>query len=278
MGVVNVTPDSFSDGGLLGRPGVRDRARAASSSRTAPTSSTSAASPRARAPPGRWSTEELDRVLPVIEALAADGVTVSVDTMRAEVAERALAAGARIVNDVSGGLADDRMLEVVAARERDVRRHALARAQRRTCGTSRLRPRGRRRGQHRARRARGAGRGDRGGRRRPGPDRARPGPGLREDARARLGAAPRARRPRTASACRCWWGPAASRSSAGCWAQPAALRPAGERDAATTALTTWLALRRPPVWGVRVHDVRATRDALAVVDRLTRPPEARGEP
>ena len=48
------------------------------------------------------------------------------------------------------------------------------------------------------------------------------------------------------------------------------LRPAPERDAATVALTTYLALHRP-VWGVRVHDVRGTRDALAVVDHLTRP-------
>ncbi|MDP3892609.1 dihydropteroate synthase, partial [Nocardioides sp.] len=59
-------------------------------------------------------TEELDRVLPVIEALAATGAVVSVDTMRAEVAHAALAAGATVVNDVSGGLADPRILDVVA--------------------------------------------------------------------------------------------------------------------------------------------------------------------
>ena len=59
--------------------------------------------------------EELARVIPVITALAADGAVVSVDTMRSEVAREAVGAGARIVNDVSGGLADPEMLPVVAA-------------------------------------------------------------------------------------------------------------------------------------------------------------------
>jgi dihydropteroate synthase len=59
--------------------------------------------------------EELRRVIPVIEALVAENVPVSVDTMRAEVAEAAIGAGARLVNDVSGGLADPDMPQVVAA-------------------------------------------------------------------------------------------------------------------------------------------------------------------
>ena len=50
-----------------------------------------------------------------------------------------------------------------------------------------------------------------------------------------------------------------------------AVRPVTERDPATTALTTWLAVQPTPVWGIRVHDVRSSRDALAVVDRLTTP-------
>ncbi|WP_060881041.1 dihydropteroate synthase, partial [Streptomyces scabiei] len=54
------------------------------------------------------------RLLPVVRALAADGAVVSVDTMRAEVAARALEAGARLVNDVSGGLADPGMLPLMA--------------------------------------------------------------------------------------------------------------------------------------------------------------------
>ena len=58
--------------------------------------------------------EELDRVVPVISALAAAGAQISVDTMRSEVAHAALAAGAEIVNDVSGGLADPAILDVVA--------------------------------------------------------------------------------------------------------------------------------------------------------------------
>lgn len=58
--------------------------------------------------------EELRRVLPVVRGLAAEGVTVSVDTMRASVAEQAVAAGAALVNDVSGGLADPAMVPVVA--------------------------------------------------------------------------------------------------------------------------------------------------------------------
>ncbi len=57
---------------------------------------------------------ELARVLPVVAALAAAGALVSVDTTRASVAERALAAGAQIVNDVSGGLADPAMLPLLA--------------------------------------------------------------------------------------------------------------------------------------------------------------------
>ena len=59
--------------------------------------------------------EELGRVVPVISALAATGAAVSVDTMRAEVAQAAIDAGASIVNDVSGGLADPAMLPLVAA-------------------------------------------------------------------------------------------------------------------------------------------------------------------
>lgn len=59
--------------------------------------------------------EELKRVIPVVQGLSSEGVAVSVDTMRASVAERSLAAGASLVNDVSGGLADPAMIPVVAA-------------------------------------------------------------------------------------------------------------------------------------------------------------------
>jgi dihydropteroate synthase len=62
-------------------------------------------------------SEELARVVPVIEQLAARGAVVSVDTMRAEVAAAAIAAGASLVNDVSGGLADPEILAVAAEHE-----------------------------------------------------------------------------------------------------------------------------------------------------------------
>lgn len=113
MGVVNVTPDSFSDGGRYDDP---ERAIAHGRELLAEGADIldvggESTRPGATRP---LLEEELDRVVPVIEALAADGATVSVDTMRAEVADRALAAGARIVNDVSGGLADPAILDVVA--------------------------------------------------------------------------------------------------------------------------------------------------------------------
>ena len=114
MGVLNVTPDSFSDGGRYAdldaavAHGVRD------ASRTAPTWSTSAASPPGRARTGSTRETEAARVLPVIRELAAAGVPMSIDTTRAAVAAAALAAGAAVVNDVSGGLADPEMARVVA--------------------------------------------------------------------------------------------------------------------------------------------------------------------
>lgn len=114
MGVVNVTPDSFSDGGRYDTVetalahGLRLLADGADLLDIGGESTR----PGATRP---LVSEELDRVVPVIRELAGAGAVVSVDTMRAEVAEAALAAGATLVNDVSGGLADPRMLAVVAA-------------------------------------------------------------------------------------------------------------------------------------------------------------------
>jgi len=113
MGVVNVTPDSFSDGGQWFEPEAavtHGRELLAQGADLLDVGGESTR-PGADRPPVE---EELRRVLPVIEALAAEGATVSVDTMRAEVAVRAIEAGARIVNDVSGGLADPAMATVAA--------------------------------------------------------------------------------------------------------------------------------------------------------------------
>lgn len=114
MGIVNVTPDSFSDGGLYA-----DAAAAFAHGRDLLAQGADildiggeSTRPGATRP---VLAEELDRVIPVINALAADGASVSVDTMRAEVAEAAIAAGAVVVNDVSGGLADPEILDVAAS-------------------------------------------------------------------------------------------------------------------------------------------------------------------
>ncbi|HET8605364.1 MAG TPA: dihydropteroate synthase [Marmoricola sp.] len=114
MGVVNVTPDSFSDGGRYHdtEAAVRhgfDLRREGADLLDVGGESTR---PGATRP---LVAEELDRVVPVIRALAAEGIPVSVDTMRSEVAAAALEAGAVLVNDVSGGLADPEILPVVAA-------------------------------------------------------------------------------------------------------------------------------------------------------------------
>jgi dihydropteroate synthase len=113
MGVVNVTPDSFSDGGLWLEPdaavkhGLDQLAEGADLLDVGGESTR----PGAARPPVE---EELRRVLPVIEALTASGAVLSVDTMRAEVAAAAVEAGAAVVNDVSGGHADPRVLPTVA--------------------------------------------------------------------------------------------------------------------------------------------------------------------
>jgi len=113
MGVVNVTPDSFSDGGRWFEPGAAIAHGLALADEGADLLDVGGESTRPGAPRVPVD-EELRRVVPVIEALAASGATVSVDTTRAVVARRALDAGARLVNDVSGGLADPGMFAVVA--------------------------------------------------------------------------------------------------------------------------------------------------------------------
>lgn len=113
MGVVNVTPDSFSDGGAWLDPAAAVAHGLRLAAQGADIVDVGGESTR----PGAQrvdQAEELRRVGPVISELAAAGLVVSVDTMRAGVAEFALRAGARLVNDVSGGLADPRMPRLVA--------------------------------------------------------------------------------------------------------------------------------------------------------------------
>jgi len=116
MGIVNVTPDSFSDGGRWADPdaAIAHGRRLLADGADILDIGGESTRPGATRP---LVEEELGRVVPVIAELAATGAVVSVDTMRAEVARAALDAGATIVNDVSGGLADPAMLEVVAASE-----------------------------------------------------------------------------------------------------------------------------------------------------------------
>ncbi len=113
MGVVNVTDDSFSDGGRYLDPGRAIAHGLELAAQGATIVDVGGESTR----PGavRIAADvESARVVPVIRGLAAQGVTVSIDTMHADVARAALDAGAHIVNDVSGGRADSRMAVVVA--------------------------------------------------------------------------------------------------------------------------------------------------------------------
>ena len=113
MGVLNVTPDSFSDGGRFNDPTIATNHALQMIEDGVDIIDIGGESTR----PGsdRISVqEELDRVLPVISALAGTGVAISIDTMRTEVARAAVDAGACMVNDVSGGKADPDMLGYVA--------------------------------------------------------------------------------------------------------------------------------------------------------------------
>jgi dihydropteroate synthase len=143
MGIVNVTPDSFSDGGryldvdaavahglALWRDGadILDVGGEATNPRAQPVA----------------AERELERVLPVVTQLAAAGATVSIDTTKAIVARAAVAAGARIINDVSGGLFDAEMADAIGDATYVVghlRGHSLAEVFRReAAGALRLLP------------------------------------------------------------------------------------------------------------------------------------------
>ena len=114
MGILNITPDSFADGGkyLSKDDAVSGGRRLVAEGADIIDVGGESTRPGAE----RVSeTEELKRVIPVIKELVKDGAVVSVDTMRAEVAKEAIAVGATYINDVSGGLADEKMAEVIAS-------------------------------------------------------------------------------------------------------------------------------------------------------------------
>lgn len=113
-GIVNVTPDSFSDGGRhfdTGSAVTHGRRLRDAGATVLDVGGESTRPGAARVDPA----VEQERVLPVIRELAAQGIPVSVDTLNASTAAASVQAGARIVNDVSGGLADPDMLAVVSA-------------------------------------------------------------------------------------------------------------------------------------------------------------------
>ena len=114
LGILNVTPDSFSDGGQwTGVDAAVDHA-----SRLVAEGATIIDVGGESTRPGATRVSENDehqRVLPVVEALVGRGIRVSVDTMRASTARAAVGAGAEFINDVSGGLADPEMYRTIAA-------------------------------------------------------------------------------------------------------------------------------------------------------------------
>ena len=261
VGVVNVTPDSFSDGGEWFDPAAAITHGAELLSEGADIIDVGGESTRPGATRPEVS-EELRRVLPVVRELAAAGACVSIDTMRTAVAEPAIAAGARMVNDVSGGKADARMLRLVAdsgvpyvcmhwrghsqdmqnkASYADVVAEVMAELRTQLDEADRT-----------------------------GVPAEKviidPGLGFAKTGEhnwqllQRLEEFDVLARPMLVGVSRKTF---LGRLLADPQGNP---RPPKQRDDATTALTTVLALRG--VWGVRVHTVRASRDAIAVAQRL----------
>ncbi len=113
MGILNVTPDSFADGG---RHNEFDAAVARGLEIIAEGVDIIDIGGESTRPGAERvsETEEIERTIPVIAELAKHGVKISIDTMRASTAEAAIKAGASIINDVSGGLADPLMLQTAA--------------------------------------------------------------------------------------------------------------------------------------------------------------------
>jgi dihydropteroate synthase len=263
MGVVNVTPDSFSDGGEWFDPeaAIRHGLDLLDQGADIVDIGGESTRPGAARPP---VAEELRRVIPVVRDLAGRGAYVSVDTMRAEVAAAALEAGASMINDVSGGRADPELLPLIAtagcgyicmhwrahsadmqsrATYDDVVREVVLElgAQLDDVLRAGVAP------EHVA---------------------LDPGFGFAKTGEhnwqllQRLSELDQLGRPLLIGVSRKTFLGTLLAAPDG---RP---RPAKARDDATTALTALLA--QHPVWGVRVHSVRASRDAIAVVQRLGR--------
>jgi dihydropteroate synthase len=114
MGIVNVTPDSFSDGGQFADSAAAASAGADMAAAGAAIIDVGGESTR----PGAatvWEGDEIERAVPVVRQLAGGGAAVSIDTRKADVMTAALEAGARLVNDVSALTFDPRSAEVIAA-------------------------------------------------------------------------------------------------------------------------------------------------------------------
>lgn len=264
MGVVNVTPDSFSDGGRWATPdaAIAHGCRLLADGADVLDIGGESTRPGATRP---LVADELARVVPVIEALAGLGAVVSVDTMRATVAEAALAAGASMVNDVSGGLADPAILDVAAASGATyVAMHWRAHSDQMADFAAYDGPGGvvaavvRELGE-RVDTALAAG---------VPPDRLVLDPGLGFAKRGRHNWELIAGLDRIAELGFPVLVGASRKSFLGVLLAGPDGRPReiGGREAATTALTTLLG--GADVWGLRVHDVRSCRDALAVVETL----------
>ncbi|SDD07533.1 dihydropteroate synthase [Auraticoccus monumenti] len=264
MGVLNVTPDSFSDGGqwLDHRAAVghglalRDEGAAL----------VDVGGESTRPGASRVDAEvELGRVLPVVRDLAAEGVAVSVDTMRAGVARACAEAGAVVVNDVSGGLADPDMLPTVAGLDVDYvamhwRAHSDTMAAAATYDDVVAEVRAELLARVQAATAAGI-----------DPDRVVLDPGIgfakTADHNWRLLAHLEAL---TSLGHRVLVGVSRKRFLGALLADPATgePRPTDGRDGAALALTALVAAAG--AWGVRTHEVRAHVDALGVVRRLRR--------
>ena len=266
MGVVNVTPDSFSDGGDApgSRAAVAHGLRLAEEGADVLDVGGESTRPGADAGPGRGGDRAAS--LPVIEGLAArlPGIPLSVDTRKPEVAEAALEAGASIVNDIGAG-AEPRMFEVVVARERRDRPHAHAGASPGRCRSTRrtttwcrrctgfLRDRSRGGGRRRDRAATGRA--------------STPGSGSGRTSTHNLALLRATRAMRDRLDLPLLVGPSRKRFIG----TITGVDDPGDRVEGTAGAVAWCAAQG--VHFVRVHDVRAMRRVVQVVDAIARPAE-----